>query len=100
MKVSTITSDTFKLYRCSSTKVSSCTTQITNAPVSLSADGRTATLDPYGTSTSLTSLQLSKNKYKAVVTTGAQDVAGNPLDQVSSTAGNQEKIWYFTTASK
>ena len=92
MKVSTITSDTFKLYRCSSTKLSSCTTQITNAPVRLSADGRTATLDPYGTSTSLTSLQLSKNKYKAVVTTGAQDVAGNPLDQVSSTAGNQEMV--------
>jgi hypothetical protein len=97
MKASTITSDTFKLYRCSTTKVSSCTTQVTNAPVSLSADGRTATLDPYGSSTSLL---LSKNKYKAVVTIGAKDVAGNPLDQDPLAAGNQEKVWYFTTGSR
>ena len=97
MKVSTITSDTFKLYRCSTTKITSCTTLITTAPVSLSADGRSATLNPYGTSSTLL---LAKNKYKAVVTTGDQDVAGNSLDQDSSAAGNHEKVWYFTTGSK
>jgi hypothetical protein len=88
MKASTINNDTFKLYRCSSTKSTSCTTQVTNAPVSLSADGLRATLDPYGTSSTLL---LSKSKYKAVITTGAEDVAGNPLDQDPAAVGKQEK---------
>jgi hypothetical protein len=34
--------------------------------------------------------------YKAVVTTVAKDVAGNRLDQDSSTTGLQQKVWYFT----
>jgi hypothetical protein len=33
--------------------------------------------------------------YKAVVTTVAKDVAGNRLDQDSSTAGLQQKVWFF-----
>ena len=35
-------------------------------------------------------------KYKAVVTTGAQDLAGNRLDQNSSLGGLQQKTWTFT----
>ena len=35
-------------------------------------------------------------KYKAVVTTGAKDVAGNPLDQITTTTGLQQKAWSFT----
>jgi hypothetical protein len=97
MKASTINNGNFKLYRCSSTKSTSCATQITNAPVSLSADGLRATLDPYGTSSTLL---LSKSKYKAVITTGSEDVAGNPLDQDPAAVGKQEKICYFTTGSK
>jgi CSLREA domain-containing protein len=33
--------------------------------------------------------------YKAVVTTVAKDVAGNRLDQNSSAAGLQQKVWFF-----
>jgi len=33
--------------------------------------------------------------YKAVVTTVAKDVAGNRLDQNDSTAGLQQKVWFF-----
>jgi Bacterial Ig-like domain len=36
--------------------------------------------------------------YKAVITTGAKDLAGNFLDQVS-TASSQQKAWSFTTSS-
>ena len=37
--------------------------------------------------------------YTATVTTGAQDVVGNALDQDSGAAGNQPKTWTFTTAA-
>jgi hypothetical protein len=54
-----------------------------------------ATLNPFGTSTTT---HLARNtKYKGVITTGAKDVAGNPLDQ-STTAGLQQKTWTFTTS--
>jgi hypothetical protein len=33
--------------------------------------------------------------YKAVVSTVAKDVAGNRLDQDGSTAGLQQKVWFF-----
>jgi Bacterial Ig-like domain len=33
--------------------------------------------------------------YKAVVTTVAKDMAGNRLDQDDSTAGLQQKVWFF-----
>jgi hypothetical protein len=34
--------------------------------------------------------------YKAVVSTGAKDLAGNRLDQNRNSAGLQPKVWYFT----
>ncbi len=34
--------------------------------------------------------------YKAVVTAGAKDLAGNGLDQNPSATGNQPKVWFFT----
>jgi Bacterial Ig-like domain len=37
-------------------------------------------------------------KYKAVITTGAKDVAGNQLDQNTTTAGLQQKAWTFTVS--
>jgi hypothetical protein len=37
-------------------------------------------------------------KYKAVITTGAKDVAGNPLDQSPTTAGLQMKAWSFAVS--
>jgi hypothetical protein len=40
---------------------------------------------------------LSKGtKYKAVVTTGAKDAAGNQLNQNSTTDSLQQKVWTFT----
>jgi len=48
----------------------------------------TAKLDP--------SSNLSSGTYKATVTTGAQDSAGNALDQKPNIAGNQNKSWKFT----
>jgi hypothetical protein len=35
-------------------------------------------------------------KHKTVVTTGAQDLAGNRLDQNPSLSGLQQKAWTFT----
>jgi len=33
--------------------------------------------------------------YKAVVSTGAKDLAGNSLDQDESLSGSQQKVWFF-----
>jgi N-acetylglucosamine-6-sulfatase len=90
MDPATITSSTFRLLKVNA---DGSTTRITNAPVTLSSDGLQATLDPFGTSTTLLS---TSTKYKAVVTTGAKDVAGNQLDQNPNTTGFQQKAWFFT----
>ena len=90
MSPTSITKSTFKLFKVTS----SGTTQVTNVTVALSSDGLKATLNPFGTSTALLA---ARTKYKAVVTTGAKDLAGNALDQNSTTAGNQQKTWTFTT---
>ena len=82
MLVSSITGQTFKLYKKGST------TQIA-ATVSYNADTYTATLDP-------TNNLRRGLTYKAVVTTGAKDVAGKRLDQDTKTTGLQQKVWYFT----
>jgi len=88
---SSISPTTFKLLKVTS----SGTTQITNVSVSLSTDGLTATLNPFGSSTTV----LAKGtKYKAVVTTGAKDLAGLQLDQNSTTSGLQQKTWLFTVS--
>jgi hypothetical protein len=90
MDPTSITKSTFKLFKVTS----SGTTQVTNTTVTLSSDGLKATLNPFGTSTTL----LTRNtKYKAVVTTRAEDLAGNALDQNSTRAGNQQRTWTFTT---
>jgi TolB protein len=61
------------------------------AAVSYDAATDKATLNPTN------SLQ-SGATYKAVVTTGATDVAGNSLDQDDTTAGLQRKKWLFTVS--
>ena len=70
-------------------------TTTTKIPATVSYDADidplTATLDP--------NEPLRRGvTYKAVVTTGAKDMAGNSLDQ-SSTAGSQQKAWSFTTSN-
>jgi N-acetylglucosamine-6-sulfatase len=90
MMASSINPTTFKLLKVTS----SGTTQITNVSVSLSTDGLTATLNPFGTSTTVLA---RGTKYKAVVTTGAKDLASNQLDQDQTPSnGLQQKTWTFT----
>jgi hypothetical protein len=91
MKVNTITKTTFKLFKLNP---NGTTTQITDVTVKPSSDGLKATLNPYGWSTTL----LERNtRYKAVVTTGAKDLADNALDQKPSVSGDQSMVWTFTT---
>ena len=94
MDPTSINSTTFKIYECPSTTSTNCTTHVSNVAVSPSTDGLSATLNPYGSSSTLL---LSKTRYKAVITTGAKDAVGNALDQNATTSGNQQKEWYFTT---
>jgi len=84
---SSINTNTFKLFRMGST------TKIA-ATVSYDPITRTATLNPFGSTTT----RLARNTtYKAVVTTKATDMAGNQLDQNPSLDGLQQKTWFFTT---
>jgi Tol biopolymer transport system component len=97
MDPASITKATFKLFKCPSTTSTNCTTQITNLTLSKSTDGLRATLNPFGTSLTLLA---PRTKYKAVVTTGAKDLAGNRLDQDQTPSnGNQQKVWFFTVGA-
>jgi hypothetical protein len=82
LMASSINGQAFKLTKKGST------TQIA-AAVSYNASTDTATLDPAN------SLR-SGITYKAVVTTGAKDLAGNALDQNSTSSGSQQMAWFFT----
>jgi arylsulfatase A-like enzyme len=85
MRSSSINASTFVLFqRGSTTKV--------GASVSYSASTDNATLDP------ASSLQRGAT-YDARVTTGSRDLAGNHLDQSSSTIGLQQKAWSFTVSN-
>jgi hypothetical protein len=82
MDTNTINGTTFKLFKKGSTTQRA-------AQVSYSASTRTAKLDP-------TNNLREEVTYKAVVSTGAKDLAGNRLDQDRSTTALQKKVWYFT----
>jgi len=89
MMASSINGTTFKLFKKGST------TKIA-ATVSYDPTSRTATLDPFGSTTT----RLARGTtYKAVVTTGAKDLAGNQFDQNPTLDGLQQKTWFFTTTS-
>jgi probable HAF family extracellular repeat protein len=82
MRVGSININTVKLFKQG-------TTTPLAAVVSYDALTRTATLNPEAT--------LKRGaKYKAVVGTGAKDLAGNQLDQDPTLSGNQPKKWFFT----
>jgi hypothetical protein len=84
MQSGTIGTGTFKLRRAgTSTNLS--------AVVTYDAVARRATLNP---SANL----VSGTTYVATVTSGAQDLAGNALDQDRTTAGDQIKTWNFKVA--
>jgi subtilisin-like proprotein convertase family protein len=81
MQANTINGTTFKLFRKGSTTKLAAT-------VAYDAATDQATLDPAN------SLKLGAT-YKAVITTGAKDLAGNALDQNASLSGLQQKAWTF-----
>ena len=97
MDPATITGSAFKLYRInpdrSKTRVNAAFTLL-EAP---SPGGLKAELDPFG---STTKALKPSTKYKAVVTAGARDLAGNALDQSPRKGGKQLKAWTFTTRRK
>jgi len=83
MTASTVNASTFKLYKVN---LDGTQTRINDVAVSLSSDGIKATLNSFGTKTTL----LARNtKYKGVLSTGTKDLAGNSLAQ--------QKSWTFTT---
>jgi Bacterial Ig-like domain len=67
----------------------------TKIPATVSYD---ADIDPLTATLDSTDSLQGGVTYKAVVTTGAKDLAGNPLDQ-SPTVGLQQKAWSFTTSN-
>jgi Bacterial Ig-like domain len=88
MLASSINPQTFKLFKKGST------TKITATVSYPDPTDRTATLNPFGSTTT----RLARGTtYKAVVTTKATDMAGNQLDQNPSLDGLQQKKWFFTT---
>jgi dipeptidyl aminopeptidase/acylaminoacyl peptidase len=83
MKPKIINNTTFKLF-----KKKGSTTKKIAAAVGYSAATDKATLNPRK--------RLQKGAtYKAVVTKGAKDVAGKSLDQNTTKAGLQQKVWSF-----
>jgi probable HAF family extracellular repeat protein len=88
MDASSINGTTFKLFKKGSTTKISATVSYPDPTT------RTATLNPFGSTTT----RLARGTtYKAVVTTGATDMAGNQLDQNPTLDGSQQKTWFFTT---
>ena len=83
MDAATINTTTFKLLKAGSTNK-------VGAALTYNAATQQAVLDP-------NSSLAAGTKYKAVVTIGAEDLAGNALDQKPKKAGNQQKTWTFTT---
>jgi hypothetical protein len=85
MLASSINATTFKLFKKGST------TKIA-AAVGYDATTKTATLNP-------TDNLRAGVTCKAVVTTGAKDAEGNPLDQNQTTTGSQQMAWLFTVSN-
>jgi Bacterial Ig-like domain len=83
MDARTMNNATFKLMKAG-------TTTLIPAAVTYNATAKTAILDP--------GANLRRGtKYKAAVTTGARDLAGNQLDQDQDPSnGLQQKGWSFT----
>ncbi|MBA3387977.1 MAG: Ig-like domain-containing protein [Rubrobacter sp.] len=85
MKASTINATTFKLFRLNADG----SKRRVAAAVSYSQTSKKAVLNPNN------NLRLGAT-YKATITTGARDLAGNALDQNPTKTGNQGKTWKFT----
>jgi hypothetical protein len=84
MQGSSVNTATFKLKKAG-------TTTFLGATVTYDPATKKATLNP-------TNNLQSGATYIATVTSGAKDLAGNALDQIPTTAGNQAKTWSFKVA--
>jgi hypothetical protein len=83
------TSKTFKLQQYNKKKK---TWKTIPATISLSNTNKTATLDPYGATEGTTDTLLAANKkFRAIITTGAKDLEGNPM--------TKQFVWTFTTGA-
>jgi hypothetical protein len=83
MKLTTITTSNIKV---------AAGTKTVPVAVTLSADAKTATIDP-------SQALLANKKCTVTITTAVQDLHGKALDQDSSRAGNQSMVWSFNTGS-
>jgi hypothetical protein len=95
---STVTLNTFMLGKgkLSSSQLTSATRIGSQTSVSYDHSTKTATLDPYGSSSDT---RLARCQwYTAKVTTDVKDLAGNQLDQDATLTGLQPKLWYFKTS--
>ncbi|MBD0328431.1 MAG: hypothetical protein ICV68_18610 [Pyrinomonadaceae bacterium] len=91
MERTTPTTSTFRLFEVNA---DGSITQVPNVTVRPSSADLEATLDPFGISTTVLA---RGTKYKAVVITGAKDLANNPLDQ-NTTTSLQPRVWYVTVS--
>jgi hypothetical protein len=89
MLASSINATTFKLFKKGTTTPLAATISYSSVRAGQAAQ---ATLNPGN-------LLQRGVTYKAVVTTGAKDMAGNPLDQDANVGGLQQKAWYFTVSN-
>ncbi len=87
MKSDSINTNTVKLL-----KVEEGPDTLVDATVNYGALAKKATLNPIAD-------LVRGARYKAVVTTGAKDLAGNRLDQDPTLSGNQPKAWFFRVSN-
>jgi trypsin len=87
----TVSRSTFRLLRLTADGPR----RVTDVRVRPTTDGLGARLDPFGSSRTR---MAGATRYRAVVTTGVRDLAGNQLDQDAATVGRQAKAWTFRTA--
>jgi hypothetical protein len=91
MNGETIDGTTFKLFlKSSTTKIGAVVEYLPDDPATVTVEAR-ATLNP-------NSALQSGVTYKAVVTRGAKDLAGNSLDQNPTLSGSQQHKWFFTVS--
>jgi hypothetical protein len=90
MDQATVSNSSVKLYQWNAKKET-----WRRMPVAVSADGDTVILNPYPTDSSR--LLAASKKYKAIITSAAENLANIPLDQDPDKPGNQPKVWIFST---
>ena len=78
--------------------ISNTTFNLKQSGTNIDADGSYDPATRKATLTPKAPLQTG-TPYKATVTVGAKDLAGNRLDQNCTTTGSQQKAWSFTVSN-